>query len=810
MKKTIQYAALWLLLSTLNFQLSTIFAQGTAFTYQGKLYDGANRATGSYDLSFAVFSDSNGVNQVSGTLTNTATAINNGLFTVALDFGPGIFTGPPLWLQIGAETNGGGGVFTLLTPLQQLTPAPYAIYAANAGTAASANGVAAGVVTGADIASGQVVKSLNNLQDAVTLSPGANITITPSGNTLTIAASSSIQSGSSNAWSLTGNAGSSPSSGNFLGTTDNNPLELHVNNQRALRLEPDQSGQDVPNVIGGMSGNFVSGVGGTVAGGGTANYENENQFGATNSVIGSYGTVSGGAGNTAGYEATVGGGFFNNAGAVGGGQQGATVGGGLFNAAEDEEITIGGGAFNTANEGADYSTIGGGYNNTANAGAAYATIGGGENNTANGAGSFVGGGGFGNNPFEGNTASGTDSTVGGGTRNQASGSGAFVGGGGYDGSSFIGNTASGPASTVAGGLGNLANDAYATIGGGLENTNTGYGSTVGGGQVNTILNEANYATIAGGLNNICVNFGESIGGGQNNTNTGNYGTIPGGFANVARGQSSFAAGQSANANDNNSFVWSDGTRAATSQGADSFAVLATGGVFFYTTPSSLNVEVDSNADLDFGTTTRQMLNLYSTTYGIGVQNNDEYFRTGDQFYWYEGGAANNNNGNSGGGTTLMSLSTSGLSVNGTFVSASDRNLKEHFEAVDGRQVLAAVSALPISRWNYKADTTSQHIGPMAQDFYAAFGVGPDDKHITTIDEGGVALAAIQGLNEKVESGQQKAETEIEKLETENADLKQQLAATQKEMTTRLAALEKAVARVTDQSAATLAATSAER
>jgi hypothetical protein len=134
MKKTIQYAAALLLLSTINCSLSTLRAQGTAFTYQGKLYDGATRATGSYDLTFAVFSDSNGVNQVSTTLTNTATGITNGLFTVTLDFGPGIFTGAPLWLQIGAETNGGGGVFTLLTPLQQLTPTPYAIYAPSAGT----------------------------------------------------------------------------------------------------------------------------------------------------------------------------------------------------------------------------------------------------------------------------------------------------------------------------------------------------------------------------------------------------------------------------------------------------------------------------------------------------------------------------------------------------------------------------------------------------------------------------------------------------------------------------------------------------
>lgn len=58
--------------------------------------------------------------------------------------------------------------------------------------------------------------------------------------------------------------------------------------------------------------------------------------------------------------------------------------------------------------------------------------------------------------------------------------------------------------------------------------------------------------------------------------------------------------------------------------------------------------------------------------------------------------------------------------------------------------------LPISRWSYKDDPATRHIGPMAQDFHAAFEVGPDDKHIAPLDEGGVALAAIQGLYEIVQ------------------------------------------------------------
>ena len=75
----------------------------------------------------------------------------------------------------------------------------------------------------------------------------------------------------------------------------------------------------------------------------------------------------------------------------------------------------------------------------------------------------------------------------------------------------------------------------------------------------------------------------------------------------------------------------------------------------------------------------------------------------------------------------------------------------------------------------EADGT-EHLGPMAQDFHAAFGLnGADDKHIATVDEGGVALAAIQGLNQKVEAQQ----AELQQKETEVTELKQRLATLEK-------------------------------
>jgi len=124
-----RFALSALLLSTLNVQLSTSFAQGTAFTYQGRLNDGANPANGVYDLSFALFDGTSSGAPLGNPLTTAATVVSNGLFTVTLDFG-NQFPGADRWLEIGVRTNG-GGAFATLSPRQQLTPTPYAIRAAN-------------------------------------------------------------------------------------------------------------------------------------------------------------------------------------------------------------------------------------------------------------------------------------------------------------------------------------------------------------------------------------------------------------------------------------------------------------------------------------------------------------------------------------------------------------------------------------------------------------------------------------------------------------------------------------------------------
>jgi hypothetical protein len=108
---------------------------------------------------------------------------------------------------------------------------------------------------------------------------------------------------------------------------------------------------------------------------------------------------------------------------------------------------------------------------------------------------------------------------------------------------------------------------------------------------------------------------------------------------------------------------------------------------------------------------------------------------------------------------------------------SDRNAKEQFKPVNAREVLAKVARLPITEWQYKArdesrPETARHIGPMAQDFRAAFALGHDEKHITSVDADGVALAAIQGLHEIVKE----KDAELSRLQTENQSLAERLSA----------------------------------
>lgn len=116
-----------------------LLAQGTVFTYQGRLTDAGEPANGRYDLKFTLFGAAEFGFPIGGSITNTDVAIGGGLFTAGLDFGANAFSGDPRWLEIAVRPRG-TAAFTLLVPRQALTPAPYAFHAQTAGNALTLNG----------------------------------------------------------------------------------------------------------------------------------------------------------------------------------------------------------------------------------------------------------------------------------------------------------------------------------------------------------------------------------------------------------------------------------------------------------------------------------------------------------------------------------------------------------------------------------------------------------------------------------------------------------------------------------------------
>lgn len=375
---------------------------------------------------------------------------------------------------------------------------------------------------------------------------------------------------------------------------------------------------------------------------------------------------------------------------------------------------------------------------------------------------------------------------------------------------------------------NLVGDHFATVVGGYSNTASAVGSTASGGLYNTASGVASTAmgfiTTASGFYSTAMGWrstasgeastamGTSTASGDRSTAMGHLTTASGrwsttmGALTTASADYSTAMGRAAKANHTGAFVCADSQPDDfVSTASDQFSVRARGGVRL-----AANVQIGT-ASGDY----RQLQigggNSFGYLYGSFPAFGDG-IHLGYNYYADAGGV--NRVIHPGGATSRISagygyigLGTGGVgaaptsdqlvvgptsvTVNGTFNNNSDRNAKQNVEPVNPAEILHKVIQLPLSEWSYKTDAATRHLGPMAQDFYSAFNVGTDDKHIAPIDEGGVALAAIQGLNEKVESGNRKAEMKIQKLETENAELKRKNA----EMESRLSAMEKRITRL---------------
>ncbi|MET1077374.1 MAG: tail fiber domain-containing protein [Pseudomonas sp.] len=118
--------------------------------------------------------------------------------------------------------------------------------------------------------------------------------------------------------------------------------------------------------------------------------------------------------------------------------------------------------------------------------------------------------------------------------------------------------------------------------------------------------------------------------------------------------------------------------------------------------------------------------------------------------------------------------TAGVSLapgGGAWTTISDRNKKENFAAVDGEDLLQRLRQVPVSTWNYKAQAARiRHMGPMAQDFSAAFGLGDSDTQISTIDPDGVALAGVQALDQRDLAQQRRIDALERQLQAKDAQL----------------------------------------
>ncbi len=348
--------------------------------------------------------------------------------------------------------------------------------------------------------------------------------------------------------------------------------------------------------------------------------------------------------------------------------------------------------------------------------------------------------------------------------------GGFIGGGGESptGVNRVGEWYA----SILGGAGNTASGRYSTAMGagttasGNSSTSMGF-ETFSRGNYSTAMGFRTTAsgggsTAMGGSSTASGTLSTAMGMGTSATN--DYSTAMGRLT-LAGGSASTAMGYRARALHNGSFVWADPQEADfDSTSTNQFSLRASGGL-----------RLANDTSLNFGNQTRQMINLWNAEYAIGVQADAAYFRTAGEFFWYRGGSHSDTFADSGGGDQLMRLgSTGNLVLAGTLSQGSDRHIKQDFTAVNPQEVLDKVAALSIQTWTYTNNAGVRHLGPVAQDFRAAFGLGEDDKHIATVDADGVALAAIQGLNQKLEFNRQQSEASIQELQAENAELKQRL------------------------------------
>lgn len=318
------------------------------------------------------------------------------------------------------------------------------------------------------------------------------------------------------------------------------------------------------------------------------------------------------------------------------------------------------------------------------------------------------------------------------------------GGGGIIGGTSTPNTASGHFSTISGGAGNTASGFLSSIGGGFRNTASGLYSVVSGGRENH----------AAGSNN------STVGGGQRNQVFGNWATIVGGLSNIASGTCSSIAGGSDNVAGSTNIFFAPSYNAV--GGGQSNSAIGN----YATIPGGLANTATNSA---FAAGTRSLAIHTGAFVWSSVSTVDTASTNTNSFTVRAPGGArflSTTNTNAFIGVILTNGATA-------WASLSDSNSKTDFEPVRPREILSKIAALPVTSWHYKHDLHRRYIGPMAQDFHAAFGLGSDDKTISTLDSDGVMYAAIQGLVEELRD----RDKAIEELKAELRALREQVDST---------------------------------
>ena len=194
--------AVAVMFAILNAPPSTVLAQGTAFSYQGRLNASGSPASGLYDFRFRLAADPLG-NTILGTMLTNAIPVTNGLFATTIDFGAGLFNGTNRWLEVDVRTNG-NGIYNMLSPLQAITPAPFALFAVNGnvGPQGPAGPQGAAGATGQTGAAGpqgppgtNAPGAITNQQTGVTLTGSFSGSFSGNGANLTALNANNISSG---------------------------------------------------------------------------------------------------------------------------------------------------------------------------------------------------------------------------------------------------------------------------------------------------------------------------------------------------------------------------------------------------------------------------------------------------------------------------------------------------------------------------------------------------------------------------------------------------------------------------------------